>query len=574
MKRTAAIYTRVSSDRQKEEGTIASQRAALLEYAQAQQLTVPPEWIFEDEGFSGAVLTRPGLERLRDLAAEGQVEVILVYAPDRLSRKYAYQVLLTEEFARLGVETRFLKSPPAHTPEEQLLVQFQGMIAEYERALIAERTRRGKRYRAKAGSVSVLAVAPYGYHYVKKTEHSQGYFAVQEAEAEVVCKIFGLYTQECWSVADIARHLNEQRIPTRFGKSPWRDSTLLGMLRNPAYQGQAAYGKTQNCPAQKRSRAARQRGGFGRRSSRRWLDRERWIAVAVPALVAPETFALAQERLKENRRLSPRNTKIASLLQGLLVCAQCGYGLYRSSTGTGQRQRQYYRCVKADRYRQLPGPVCSCRMIRVDYLDQLVWEQLLELLRRPEMVRAELEQRRQENLSSSPVQQRREQLERELSRAKQQIDKLLDAYQEDLLTIVELRKRAPELNKRIAALEQERQTLNLKAVQDQRWVELNQSLEAFLARLNQTAEALGTEERQKIVRLLVKQVDVGKDTIMIHHSIPVEATNVPAAKSPLYTSRLIAASCTKHFSHRQSQPHSQLPAVGAGNCTVTPGRSQ
>ena len=95
MKKTAAIYARVSSERQKEEGTIASQTALLLEYAKVHELSVPSEWIFEDEGYSGATLARPGLERLRDLAAEGQIEVVLIYAPDRLSRKYAYQVLLT-----------------------------------------------------------------------------------------------------------------------------------------------------------------------------------------------------------------------------------------------------------------------------------------------------------------------------------------------------------------------------------------------------------------------------------------------------------------------------------------------
>src|SRR5215472_8332494 len=118
MKKAAAIYARVSSERQKEEGTIASQRALLLEYAQSHELSVPREWIFEDEGYSGAILARPGLERLRDLAAEGQLQVVLVYAPDRLSRKYAYQVLLIEEFSRHGVETMFLKSAPAETPEE------------------------------------------------------------------------------------------------------------------------------------------------------------------------------------------------------------------------------------------------------------------------------------------------------------------------------------------------------------------------------------------------------------------------------------------------------------------------
>ena len=162
MKKTAATYARVSSERQREEGTIASQTALLLEYARAPELSVPSDWIFEDEGYSGATLARPGLERLRDLAAEGQIEVVLIYAPDRLSRKYAYQVLLTEEFCRHGVETVFLKSAAAETPEERLMLQFQGMIAEYERAPIAERTRRGKRHRAKAGCVNGLCGAPYG----------------------------------------------------------------------------------------------------------------------------------------------------------------------------------------------------------------------------------------------------------------------------------------------------------------------------------------------------------------------------------------------------------------------------
>src|SRR5438876_8191597 len=197
MNKTAAIYARVSSDHQKEQNTIASQVAALRDYAQAHQYTVVPEWVFQDEGYSGSVLARPGLERLRDRIAEGAIETVLVYGPDRLSRNYAYQVLLLEEFARHGAEVVFLKAPPADTPEQRLLLQFQGMIAEYERAQIAERTRRGKRYRAKAGVINVLSsIAPYGYRYVKKTESAQGYYAVVESEAEVIRKIFHLYTGE------------------------------------------------------------------------------------------------------------------------------------------------------------------------------------------------------------------------------------------------------------------------------------------------------------------------------------------------------------------------------------------
>src|SRR6476469_9486192 len=221
MHKPAAIYTRVSSDRQKEDHTIASQTAALIEYAQTQGYTVPPEWIFQDEGYSGATLVRPGLEALRDLSAEGQIGAVLVYSPDRLSRKYAYQVLLTEELSRCGVEVIFLKAPTGATPEDQLVVQFQGMIAEYERAQIAERSRRGKRHKAQQGVVNVLSGAPYGYRYVRKTETSAAYYEVIEAEAQVVRLVFEAYTQQGLSINAIARMLNQQQIPTRTAKTRW-----------------------------------------------------------------------------------------------------------------------------------------------------------------------------------------------------------------------------------------------------------------------------------------------------------------------------------------------------------------
>jgi len=161
MNKPAAIYARVSSDRQKESHTIGSQTSALVEYAQTHGYAVPSEWVFQDEGYSGASLVRPGLEALRDLAAQGQIVAVLIYSPDRLSRKYAYQVLLSEELSRCGVEVIYLKSPSGDSPEDQLVVQFQGMIAEYERAQIAERHRRGKRHRAQQGMVNVLSGAPY-----------------------------------------------------------------------------------------------------------------------------------------------------------------------------------------------------------------------------------------------------------------------------------------------------------------------------------------------------------------------------------------------------------------------------
>jgi site-specific DNA recombinase len=489
MKKNAAIYARVSSDRQREQNTIASQTALLLEYAKAHDWVVPKEWIFEDDGYSGSVLARPGLERLRDLVAEGLIETVLVSAPDRLSRKYAYQVLLVEEFSRYGVETIFLRSAGGDNPEERLLLQFQGMIAEYERAQIVERSRRGKRHRAKMGCINVLSGAPYGYRYVRKTDAADAYYPVIESEAEVVREVFELYAKELWSIGAITRHLNDRGIATRFGRGPWERSTLWAMLRNPAYQGTACFGKTERASRQRITKPLREKGGFSIRSNaNREREAQEWIRVPVPALVSAETFAMAQERLIENKRLSARRTKTPTLLQGLLVCGQCGYGLYRTSTKTSKRQLLYYRCLGSDRYRHLRGPVCQCRPIRQDYLDELIWQEVVRLLNEPELVRAEIDRRIQENLSSDPVQQRKLRLERESKRIASQLDKLLDAYQEDLIGLTDLRTRVPELRRKQTAIEKELQGVALQALEKSRLTQLNASIENFLASLRQSAK--------------------------------------------------------------------------------------
>jgi len=266
----------------------------------------------------------------------------------------------------------------------------------------------------------------------------------------------------------------------------------------------------------------REKGGFSPRcSAGHERPREQWIEIAVPALVGEATFAWAQERLSENQRLSARRTKLPTLLQGLLVCGQCGYGLYRTSTKTTRRQAQYYRCLGSDRYRHLRGPVCSCRPIRQEYLDELVWREVVRLLNEPELVRAEIERRLQESLNSDPAQQRKARLGQELKRVEAQLDKLLDAYQEELLSLAELRRRVPDLRRRQAALENELQAAALQAMENSRIVQLQSSLEQFLATLGQSAQTLGVLERQKIIRLVVKQIVVQADTLVIHHCLPV-----------------------------------------------------
>ena len=229
--------------------------------------------------------------------------MLLCHAPDRLARRYAYQVLLLEEFQRAGVEVVFAKEPErSGTPEDELLRQFQGMIAEYERAQIAERCRRGKLHRARAGAVAVMARAPYGYRYVKRSEHADAFFEIDETEAPVVREIFRRYLEDGESIAKIARWLGEQGVPTRTGKTGWNTATIWGMLRNPAYAGQAAYGKTHATGAPVRAtRQARLRGQRSARVSRERVAPEEWKQIAVPALVTDEQFALVGQRLERNQ---------------------------------------------------------------------------------------------------------------------------------------------------------------------------------------------------------------------------------------------------------------------------------
>jgi len=521
MTKPAAIYARVSSDRQKEDHTIASQTAALMQYAQTEGFTVPTEWVFQDEGYSGASLLRPGLETIRDLAAEGHIEAVLIHSPDRLSRKYAYQVLLAEEFAKHGVELRFVKSPSVTTPEDHLLVQFQGMIAEYERAQILERSRRGKRHRAQQGSISVLSGAPYGYRYIKKSDATAAYYEVMEAEAEVVRLVFQTYIEQAASINAITRMLNERQIPTRKGIARWERSTVWAMLRNPAYIGRACFGKTELRPRQRITRPLRQRKGHAtRNSANHERPRQDWIEIPVPGLVSDSTFALAQEQLERNKHHSPRRTVEPSLLQGMLVCEKCGYALYRSSAKTSKQKLYYYRCLGSDAYRYRNGAVCDNRPIRQDYLDSFIWTEILRLLDDPALIQAELDRRMEAAKKADPLRKREESLQREQVRIQKNIDRLVTAYQESLVTLEQLRHRMPELRRQERAAQSELLSLAEATADQSKYLRLMETLAQFRERLRARADSLEVGQRQKILRLLVKEILVGKETITIRHSIP------------------------------------------------------
>ena len=294
------------------------------------------------------------------------------------------------------------------------------------------------------------------------------------------------------------------------------------MLRNPAYCGRAAFGKTrQSDERPKITRPVRRRGA--RRSlhtATRDCPREQWIDIAVPALVSEETFELVARRLEDNKRFASRRTKEPSLLQGLVACQSCGYGYYRTSTRTRRRRLYYYRCLGSDDYRYEQGRVCSNPPVRQDYLDELVWSHVTALLADPALIRVELERRLQELRAASPMIAQKAQLEHELRRAERALHRLVEAYQEELLQLEELRRRSPELRRKAATLRAQLDALEAQAVDRETVLQLAESLERFLVRLRRAAQTSCIPERQRVVRLLVQEALVGPERVTIRHSIP------------------------------------------------------
>ncbi len=519
----AAIYARVSSAGQAKDQTIGSQLAALREHAAQSRLDVPDEWVFADEGHSGATLARPGLEALRDLAAQGCLDVVLVCSPDRLARKFAYQALLIEEFARCGVRVEFVKGPRGDSPEDQLLVQFQGMFAEYEKAQLMERYRRGKAWRARSGSVNVLSGAPFGYRYVRKTPEAGARYEVVPHEAVLVAEMFRRYADDGAAIADLGRWLTSQGVRTRTGKERWDRSVIWGMLRNPAYAGHAVFGKTQAVhePAGL-NRTARLAGRTVPRQVRvQDRPREEWTEIPVPALIDEDTFDRVQQRLEDNKRFAGRNTKVPSLLQGLAACASCGYGYYRTSTRTTNKKIYYYRCLGSDDYRYQGGRVCGNKPVRADYLDRVVWDHIVCLLADPALIRAEISKRIEQARTSDPVTRKRGQLDQALAKTTTSIASMITALSEQLITIDELRARMPDLRARETGLKNQIAALDAQAADRDAYLKLADDLEGFLARLRGNAATATTEDRQRVLRALVQDILIGPDKITIRHRIPV-----------------------------------------------------
>lgn len=518
----AAIYARVSSEQQAEAHTIESQLADLRARVAADGLSLSEELQFIDEGYSGSTLVRPGLERLRDVVASGGIERLYVHSPDRLARRYAYQVLLVDECGRSGVEIVFLNRPLGQTPEDDLLLQVQGMVAEYERAKILERSRRGKRHAAHAGSVSVLSTAPYGYRYISR--HGRGgeaRFEINEEEARIVRQVFTWIGRERATIGEACRRLQQAGEQTHTGKTTWDRTTLWGILKNPAYTGMAAFGKTRIGPMRPRLRARRGGSLQPRRAYSTYdVPPEEWIQVPVPQIIDVGLFDAVQEQLQENKQRARQQQKGARyLLQGLITCTRCGYAYYGKPVSTGaakgkRRDYAYYRCIGTDAYRFGGQRVCENKQVRTDLLETAVWHEVQGLLENPQRIEEEY-RRRLEKPGKTMKEGEGARLRTQIGKLRQGVARLIDSYAEGLIEKGEFEPRITQMKQRIEKLEKQSGQLSDEATLQAELRLIIGRMGDFATRVKDGLSQVDWSTQRDIIRSLVKRVEVDQEQVNV-----------------------------------------------------------
>jgi site-specific DNA recombinase len=428
----AIIYVRVSTDEQAKGYSLQTQVEGCTRYAQEMGYAIAATF---QEDYTGTTLDRPALNEMRNfIASDSSISVLIVYDLDRIARKSILQMILEEELHRSGILVEYVIGRYEDTDEGRLQKQIRASIAEYEKAKILERSKRGKRGKAQSGFVLVGDRPPYGYKV--NTEPHKAWLEVDEEEAKIVRLVyqwylFGNETKVPLSMNAITVKLTELRILTRGDKfsqvakkrdpGVWSSPMVRHILRNETYTGTWHYGKTKIISDGKEyTRKAKSKCGLGKQVPR---AREEWVSVPVPPIISQRDFDFAQAKIKSNFQNASRNAKYDYLLGRRLKCSKCNYAYVGR---TRNEHNQYYYCKGKE---QKPISLCSMPAFRADLVDVTVWNWLRSLIEDPSNVTQGLRNMQDEVLSAnSRVTTRIELIDQQLEDLNNQQTKLLDLF--------------------------------------------------------------------------------------------------------------------------------------------------
>jgi site-specific DNA recombinase len=515
-----ALYARVSTTHQQAQ-TIDQQ----LERLRA-EVPKHPDWhlandqTYCDEGYSGAKLNRPGLDRLRDRAALAAFEIVLITTPDRLARKFTHQAILLEELYQRGCRVAFLDRPMSDDPHDQLLLQIRGAVAEYERSLIAERMRRGRQAKYRSGTLLPWTHVPYGYLVDPEYPRDPSRVTIDPLKSEIIKLIFTWYTDHTKPISlyGVANKLSELQIPSPTGLARWSVPTIRGILRSTTYIGIVYCGKKRTVEAkQRRSRVQ----PIGRGISFQPAPDEDRIAIRVPAIIDQKTSELAQQRLDQNKRFARRNNHSHEyLLRGLVYCGQCRYGC----SGRSAKHYSYYICRTRSEAKRLNRNVpCSARYTPAENLDDLVWRDLCHILTNPALITHELTRAQNGDWFPQAVQARRQTLEQAVAQLERQQSRLLEVYLAEVISRDEFERKRQELTQIRNGLRQQLRQLRAQAQRQLNLAVLAEGVESFCRRVQTSLDQLSFAQRRQLVELVIDSVLVINGQVEIRYVIPTSS---------------------------------------------------
>lgn len=520
-----ALYARVSTDEQREGQTIQSQLHELNRFADQKGWLVADT--YKDDGWSGALLERPELDRLRDDASRALFEAVLINDVDRLARDVTHLGVIKRDLELRGVSIIFRKLPAEDTPTNNLLVNILGSFAEFERELIADRTRRGRRHKVETRQLFLGCLAPYGFRYLPKrlSPSATGDLALVPEEADLVRMIYRWVDLEGLSARQVVRRLNQEGIAPRKRGDSWQKSSVLRILRSEVYAGTWHYNKHSKSPSRKGAS-----GGSRPGVSMRLRPKQEWIPLALPEHLRVVDRALwhrVQRRLDQNRAFSLRNSKHAYLLRGLVRCGGCS----SAYVGDPSHGRYYYRC--AARCRTLPT-------IKEETIDDAVWTATTELLLKPDLLLEKLQALLKRQASTydarTTARHQRSKLAMQISAEE---ERLLEAYRLGLLYPAALARELEKLAARRSTLDSgTSDTLNDATPRPTLIVE---SAAQFLRLVANRLGDLRFEERQTLLRRLITSIVFEGDLLRIQGHIPTSGSS----SSPVHPSPNLQPSSTQ-----------------------------
>ena len=514
-----AIYARVSTARQEEEQTVLTQLSTLREFATRNSYAIVQE--YTDEGWSGDMLARPALDKLRQDAKQKTWNAVLVYDPDRLARRYSYQELIMDELRDAGIELIFITVSAPKNSEDKILYGVRGLFAEYERTKIAERFRLGKLRKVKEGNI--LTSEPlYGYHYIPndKENKRQGYYEINESEAAVVRMIFSWVAEEGLTQRKIVRRLRDMNIrPRKSKRGVWCTSTLSRLLGHRGYIGEAHWGKSYAVVPEKPTKSDQYRKTT--KTSRKDRPEEEWYKIPISPIISEALFNKARAQITKNFELCQRNRKNQYLLAGKIFCV-CGKR--RAGEGPQQGKHLYYRCNGRVSSFPLP-PDCHAKGINARIADSLVWDKIAALMRSPALMLQQAERSIKDRKEKAVQPLMNDQaLTTELAKLRDQEDRYNRAYGAGVFSIEQLSAYLTPLREKIGTVEQHlARNRAQKNQSDKIVVPERKDLEAYAQKARALIADLSFEAKRAIVTTVIEKVVGTKEQLSVYGCIPVTA---------------------------------------------------